>query len=405
MKLYKRCDCDADARCDHHYWYRFTLHRREHRGSTHTANRDLANRIAIKRQGQTLETHEKLRKLKTVKLSEHATAYAEWAEKTNRSSLLKDRRVLKGFQETVGDRPLDEITAFHVERWKTLRAKEVSQSSVNRELNVIRGCFSRAVEWGRLIVSPMKAVKPYRVDNVRMRVLSPEEIKRVLESCRPALQLIARTTLESLPRLSEVLNLRVEDLGPDYATIIQTKSGKSRRVPLTSELKAELLKQAHKSGYIFGQGKDGKPPQQAAISVAFGRLMRDIGLEGVTHHVLRHTGASAMVAAGISLRVVQDIGGWSTLRMLERYAHPSGAEMSRAVRVLTAYTTGTNLGTATKNGNGDPKDADAASAVKSGVTKWRPQRDSNPCFSLERATSWASGRWGRATRTSKSSTR
>jgi hypothetical protein len=37
-----------------------------------------------------------------------------------------------------------------------------------------------------------------------------------------------------------------------------------------------------------------------------------------------------MVAAGISLRVVQDIGGWSTLRMLERYAHPSGAERCRA---------------------------------------------------------------------------
>jgi hypothetical protein len=139
-----------------------------------------------------------------------------------------------------------------------------------------------------------------------------------------------------------------------------------------------VTKQAHKSGYIFGQGKDGKPPQQAAISVAFGRLMRDIGLEGVTHHALRHTGASAMVAAGISLRVVQDIGGWSTLRMLERYAHPSGAEMSRAVRVLTGYTTGTKTGTATKNRNGDPERTDAASAVKSAVRKWRPQQGLSP---------------------------
>ena len=26
---------------------------------------------------------------------------------------------------------------------------------------------------------------------------------------------------------------------------------------------------------------------------------------------------------------------------------------------------------------------------------WWPQRDSNPCFSLERAVSWASRRWGR----------
>ncbi len=98
--------------------------------------------------------------------------------------------------------------------------------------------------------------------------------------------------------------------------------------------------------------------------------MRSIGLEGVTHHVPRHTGASAMVAAGISVRVVQDIGGWSTLRMLERYAHPSGAEMSRAVRVLTTYTaTGTKTGTAPKNDHNAPKKRGRVSAVKSRVMK------------------------------------
>src|SRR5205814_9511638 len=85
--------------------------------------------------------------------------------------------------------------------------------------------------------------------------------------------------------------------------------------------------------------------------------------------------ASAMVAAGISLRV-QDIGGWSTLRMLERYAHPSGAEMSRAVRVLTAFTaTGTKTGTATKNDRSASKRRGRVSAVKARLTKWRPQRE------------------------------
>jgi integrase-like protein len=97
-------------------------------------------------------------------------------------------------------------------------------------------------------------------------------------------------------------------------------------------------------------------------------LDKRIGLEGVTHHVLRHAGASAMVAAGISLRVVQDIGGWSTLRMLERYAHPSGAEMSRAVRVLTAYTaTGTKTGTAPKNDQSTSKKRGRVSVVKKDV--------------------------------------
>ena len=386
MKLFKRCTCDGESRCEHPYWYRFWLHRREHRGSTHTANHDLARRIAIKRQNESLEMREKLRKPRAIKLSEHVKTYADWAEKTNRSALRKDRRVLRQFVATVGDRFLDEITAFHVERWKTLRAREVARSSVNRELNVIRGCLSRAVEWGRLIVSPMKSVKPYRVDNVRTRVLSPDEITLLLASCSPALALIARTTLESLPRLSEVLNLRVEDLGPDYATILQTKNGRIRRVPLTPELRADLVAHAHRKGYIFGQARNGKPPRQEAVSVAFGRLMRSIGLDDVTHHVLRHTGASAMVAAGISLRAVQDIGGWSTLRMLERYAHPSGAEMSRAVRVLTPYTaTGTKTGTAPKNSQRTSKKRGRVSALRLAVTKKRPQRDPSP------VTSWILG--------------
>jgi hypothetical protein len=132
VKLFKRCTCGGESRCEHPYWYRFWLHRREHRGSTHTANHDLARRIAIKRQNESLETREMLRKPKPIKLSEHVKAYADWAEKTNRSALAKDRRVLTQFAATIGDRFLDDITAFHVERWKTLRSKDVAQSSVNR---------------------------------------------------------------------------------------------------------------------------------------------------------------------------------------------------------------------------------------------------------------------------------
>jgi hypothetical protein len=35
----------------------------------------------------------------------------------------------------------------------------------------------------------------------------------------------------------------------------------------------------------------------------------------------------------VSLRAIEIIGGWSTLRMVERYAHVDDAELSRAVRV------------------------------------------------------------------------
>jgi hypothetical protein len=84
-----------------------------------------------------------------------------------------------------------------------------------------------------------------------------------------------------------------------------------------------------------------------------------------------------MVPAGISLRVVQDIGGWSTPRMLERYAHLTGAEMSRAVRVLTAYIA---TGTAPKIDQRVSKSPSPGKCCEVGRW-WRPQRDTTGCIS------------------------
>lgn len=74
------------------------------------------------------------------------------------------------------------------------------------------------------------------------------------------------------------------------------------------------------------------------MSVAFSRLASSLDIKGVSHHTFRHTGATVMVAAGVSLRAVQVIGGWSSLRMVERYAHLSDAELLRAVRLTHTHT-------------------------------------------------------------------
>ena len=371
MKLFKRCRCRGGARCGHPFWFRFWLDGREYRGSTRTANRILAERIGSKRRLGLLEGQEGVRRRRGPKLSRHIAAYTEWTAKTNRSSG-KDPGVLAAFIALIGDRRLDEVSPFHIERWKSARVKEVSPATVNRALNIVRGCFSRAVEWGHLSVSPVKAVRPYHVENVRTRILSTEEIQSVLDACPEDLRLMARATLESLFRVSEVLNLRVEDIGPSFATLVHNKSGRMRRVPLTPTLRKDLIARAHRSGWVFGQDRHGgRPPQQGAISVAVCRLMHGLGLHDASHHTLRHTGTSAMVAAGVSLRVVQEIGGWTSLRMLERYAHPTGSELQQAVRVLSAQTTGTNTGTSAnrliRSGTSEERKLVVGIEVKGGV--------------------------------------
>ena len=211
MNLFKRCACADPAKCRHPFWFLFRLRRQRYEESTRTANRQLALSIAHKRRTAALETREGFRPVKPIRLAEHLTAYLAHTEKTNRSSN-KDRPVLDRFAASVGDRLLTDVSAFHVERWKRERAGYVSQSTVNRELNIIRGCFSRAVEWGRLGVSPLRTVKVYRVDNVRLPVCSPEEIKTLFKGSPADLALLSGLTLESLLRLSEALALRREDL-------------------------------------------------------------------------------------------------------------------------------------------------------------------------------------------------
>jgi integrase len=57
-------------------------------------------------------------------------------------------------------------------------------------------------------------------------------------------------------------------------------------------------------------------------------------LDGVTWHALRHTFASRPVAAGVDLRAVQELGGWRTLSMVQRYAHLSPGHLLAAVEKI-----------------------------------------------------------------------
>jgi site-specific recombinase XerC len=57
-------------------------------------------------------------------------------------------------------------------------------------------------------------------------------------------------------------------------------------------------------------------------------------LDGVTWHALRHTFASRLVAAGVDLRTVQELGGWRTLSMVQPYAHLSPGHPAAAVEKI-----------------------------------------------------------------------
>jgi site-specific recombinase XerD len=69
--------------------------------------------------------------------------------------------------------------------------------------------------------------------------------------------------------------------------------------------------------------------------------IKDSGCHAITFHDLRHTAASLMVQAGVSLRAVQQILGHCSVVVTERYAHLApGFQASEAERLHFDLTRG-----------------------------------------------------------------
>ena len=73
-----------------------------------------------------------------------------------------------------------------------------------------------------------------------------------------------------------------------------------------------------------------------ADHATFTKACRATEIENFRWHDLRHTWASWHVQAGTLLHVLQELGGWSTIAMVQRYAHLSPEHLAEhAARIET----------------------------------------------------------------------
>ena len=111
------------------------------------------------------------------------------------------------------------------------------------------------------------------------------------------------------------------------------KNGRTRTVSLNDRALAALteLKVFTRGDFVFSK-PNGQPYR--GIEKPFTALCRTVGLAGtgLSLHSLRHTFASRLCMAGVDLRTVQEEGGWSSLDMVQRYAHVSPSHRAEAVQ-------------------------------------------------------------------------
>jgi integrase len=341
MRLAKVCSCSEP--CSHPLHYQFKHKGQLYRGTTYTANTVLARRYADKVRQDTIADGVGLSTgWRAPTLSTHIAAYVEHQKGEFPRTASRDERVLQTFFDVVGDKRIDQVTQFDVERWRAARAKQASRNTVERDEHAVRGCFTYAEELYKKqkFTSPCAELKAWKPDEQKRHALSTDELAIALQRLPPRLALICRITVECLPRLSEVLDLQRSDLGSTWIGF-RRKGGAVTKVQASTGVLTALwaMFETDTQQWAFGDPSDEERKDlvawliavQARTSVAFTRAFRGIGLPGVCHHILRHTGVTLMLERGENPRVIQELAGWSSLRMLEKYGHVRNEAQARAV--------------------------------------------------------------------------
>lgn len=216
----------------------------------------------------------------------------------------------------------------------TVRGALRSSSTVNRYLSALGKALTVAVkEWGWLQDSPMRNVGKPSENPGRERFLSKEEKGRLLQACAESRNLnllpIVSLALITGMRFGEIVGLRWGDVDFTRCTItlIKTKNGDRRIIPLTKEA-AEIFRSYPTFGapadeMIFRSHRNTSSEQKVSIRDAFERTCKRVGISDFRFHDLRHTAASDMAMAGATQGELMAILGHRSPAMTKRYAHYS----------------------------------------------------------------------------------
>jgi len=310
--------------------------------SSQTNDRRDAEKLLVLRKSEVLRGV--YRQPVKITLGEFGERYLEHA-KTNKRSWLRDQQMREHLYSFFGkDRPLGEVTPLAIEGYKSRRRTEVSGSTVNRELALLKRMFNLAIAWDLFLSgNPVRKVKFFREFNTGLRIVSPEEEESLLRNASPYLQDLIRFALNTGLRTGEIFRLRWSnvDLEKGILTVFATKTQKIREVPINTETRKvlEAWWLAKKNEFVFYNPETGAPFMD--LKNGFTRACRRAGISGVTWHTLRHTFASRLVNRGVDIVTVKELLGHSSLSVTMRYAHTNFDSKRAAVEKLDGF--GDNL--------------------------------------------------------------
>lgn len=234
------------------------------------------------------------------------------------------------------------LSGVALAEWRDDRLREVSGSTVNREIDVVSSVINLArKEWGIHIENPVTLIRRPPKGKARERRLVADEEKRLLDALEetprredgtfekgarnPWLKPVVELAIETAMRRGELLSLEWQhiDLKLAVAHLPDTKNGDARDVPLSKKAVAVLKKLPRSiAGNVF-------PITPNALKKGFERACARAGIEDFHFHDLRHEAASRISMKLSNVLELSAVTGHRDLRMLKRYYHPKAEDLAK----------------------------------------------------------------------------
>jgi integrase len=257
----------------------------------------------------------------------------------------------------LGPRKVADVRRSDIDRLHRKITAAGTPIRANRVVTVLSKLFTLAMRWEMRADNPASGIERNH-EELRHRYLSGEELRRLTAALavHPNQQAAnaVRLLLLTGARRGEVLRANWDQFDLEAGVWVKpsshTKQKREHRVPLSGparQLLAEMLaasdqraaeKKRERSRYVFpARIGDGS---MVEIKGAWAALCLAAGLQGVRLHDLRHTYASVLASAGLSLPIIGALLGHTQAGTTQRYAHLLDDPLRAATERVGAIVTG-----------------------------------------------------------------
>lgn len=279
-------------------------------------------------------------------------------------------RTLVGYGQTgrvfvarIADIRLANLRPQHIElALRVYQQTGATNRTAAKHLTILKAALAHAVRLQLLPSNPADAVTKPRAERREMRVADTDTLRQLLDGCadedfRRLIYVAVHTGL----RAGELLGLRWSDINWERATLQvqrtrneftasgfgEPKTNAGRRSVVLSEEALHVLR-GHRvaqqearmalgaswtEGALVFSRRDGSPENVRNLAKKWGVLCRNVGVNGLRFHDLRHTSATIALESGVHPKIVQERLGHSTISItLDTYSHVLPAMQEDAAR-------------------------------------------------------------------------